>query len=275
MTEPTSPSPRPPSPASLYVSGRRAGPGASAELMTMIVRSLRLSLRNVDGLITALALPVMLMIMFVYFFGGAIHVGTRYIDYVVPGVLLVCVGFGAGTTAVTVSSDLAGGIIDRFRSLDVRPASLLAGHVVASLARNLASATLAVAVAFVIGYRSGADVGQWLEAIAILALFVLAMSWFAAAIGIMARSPEGAQGITFLISFLPYPSSAFVPIHTMPSWLQGFARHQPVTAVIDSLRALLAGQTPGAAAWHAIGWSAGIGAVSVAVAGALFARRVR
>ena len=104
----------------------------------MVVRALRLSLRNVDGLITALALPVMLMVMFVYFFGGAIHVGGRYIDYVVPGVLMVCAGFGAGTTAVTVSPTWPGGIVDRFRSLDVRPRSLLAGHVVASVVRNLA-----------------------------------------------------------------------------------------------------------------------------------------
>jgi ABC-2 type transport system permease protein len=268
MTELTSPAPWP-------AASRRPGGTAYAELTTMIVRSLRLSLRNVDGLITALALPVMLMIMFVYFFGGAIHVGTRYIDYVVPGVLLVCVGFGAGTTAVTVCADLAGGIIDRFRSLDVRPAWLLAGHIVASLARNLASAALAVGVAFAIGYRSPADAGQWLEAIALLALFVLALSWFAAAIGVLTRSPEGAQGITFLISFLPYPSSAFVPIHTMPSWLQGFARNQPVTQVIDALRALLGGHPAGASAWHAIAWSVGIAAVSIIVAGGLFARRTR
>jgi ABC-2 type transport system permease protein len=251
---------------------RRSG---VTELTAMLLRSLRLTLRNVDGLITALALPVMLMIIFVYFFGGAIHVGGRYIDYVVPGVLLVCVGFGAGTTSVTVSADLAGGIIDRFRSLDVHPSALLAGHVAASVARNLASAALAVGVAFAIGYHSGADATQWLAAGGLLALFVMAISWLAAAIGVVTRSPEAAQGITFLISFLPYPSSAFVPIHTMPSWLQGFARNQPVTAVIDALRALLSGHAPGAAAWHAVVWSLAIAAASVVVAGVLFARRMR
>jgi ABC-2 type transport system permease protein len=251
---------------------RRSG---VTELTAMLLRSLRLTLRNVDGLITALALPVMLMIIFVYFFGGAIHVGGRYIDYVVPGVLLVCVGFGAGTTSVTVSADLAGGIIDRFRSLDVHPSTLLAGHVAASVARNLASAALAVGVAFAIGYHSGADATQWLAAAGLLALFVMAISWLAAAIGVVTRSPEAAQGITFLISFLPYPSSAFVPIHTMPSWLQGFARNQPVTAVIDALRALLSGHAPGAAAWHAVVWSLAIAAASVVVAGVLFARRMR
>jgi ABC-2 type transport system permease protein len=243
------------------------------QLNPLVVRCLRLSLRNVDGLMTALALPVMLMVMFVYLFGGAIHTGTKYIDYVVPGVLLVCVGFGAGTTAVSVAEDIASGITDRLRSMDVRGGSLIAGHVVASVARNLASAALAVAVAFALGFRSDAGAGRWLAAIGILALFVLAISWLAAAIGILVRSAETAQGVTFLVSFLPYPSSAFVPIHTMPSWLQGFASHQPVTEVVDTLRALLTGAPVGASAWHAVAWSVAIMTVSVVLAGILFGRR--
>jgi ABC-2 type transport system permease protein len=246
---------------------------AAGQLSTLITRCLRLSLRNVDGLMTALALPVMLMVMFVYFFGGAIHTGIRYIDYVVPGVLLVCVGFGAGTTAVSVAQDMASGITDRLRSMDVRGESLIAGHVVASVARNLASAALAVAVAFALGFRPDAGAGRWLEAIGILTLFVLAMSWFAAAIGIVVHSAEAAQGLTFLVGFLPYPSSAFVPIHTMPSWLQGFAANQPVTAVTDTLRALLTGAAVGSSAWHAVAWSVAIMAVSVVMAGILFQRR--
>jgi ABC-2 type transport system permease protein len=246
---------------------------AAGQLSALITRCLRLSLRNVDGLMTALALPVMLMVMFVYLFGGAIHTGTKYIDYVVPGVLLVCVGFGAGTTAVSVAEDIASGITDRLRSMDVRGESLIAGHVVASVARNLASAVLAVAVAFALGFRSDAGAGRWLAAIGILALFVLAISWLAAAIGILVRSAETAQGVTFLVSFLPYPSSAFVPIHTMPSWLQGFASHQPVTEVVDTLRALLTGAPVGASAWHAVAWSVAIMAVSVVLAGILFGRR--
>jgi ABC-2 type transport system permease protein len=248
-----------------------AGPGA--QVSTLVARCLRLSLRNVDGLMTALALPVILMVMFVEFFGGAIHTGTRYIDYVVPGVLLICVGFGAGTTAVSVAEDIAGAITDRLRSMDVRGESLIAGHVAASVARNLASAALAVAVAFLLGFDSPAGPGRWLAAVAILALFVLAVSWLAAAIGIIVRSAEAAQGVTFLVSFLPYPSSAFVPIHTMPSWLQGFAANQPVTAVIDAVRALLSGAPVGSSAWHAVAWSVGIMAVSVTLAGALFQRR--
>jgi ABC-2 type transport system permease protein len=215
----------------------------------------------------------MLMLMFVYLFGGAIHTGTRYVDYVVPGVLLVCVGFGAATTAVSVSHDMTSVIIDRFRSMDVRGETLINGHVVASVARNLLSSALVFAVALAIGFRPHGDPLNWLAAVGILALYVLALSWFAAAIGILVRSPEAAQGVTFLVSFLPYPSSAFVPIHTMPSWLQGFAANQPVTAVADALRALLDGAPVGANGWHAVAWSLGIIAVSVVLAGGLFRRR--
>jgi ABC-2 type transport system permease protein len=241
----------------------------------LVSRAFRLSLRNVDGMMTALVLPVILMLMFVYLFGGAIHTGTKYVDYVVPGVLLVCIGFGAGTTAVTVAHDLAGGIIDRFRSMDVRGEALIGGHVLASVVRNLLSAALVVAVAFAIGFRPHADVAHWLLAAGILALFVLALSWLAAAIGIVARSAEAAQGIAFLVSFLPYVSSAFVPVHTMPTALQDVARNQPATAVIDSIRASLSGGHIGAETWHAVVWSLGIIAVSIALSGVLFRRRAR
>jgi ABC-2 type transport system permease protein len=245
----------------------------ASEALTMVIRAQRLSMRNVDALITAFALPVLLMLMFVYLFGGAIHTGTHYVDYVVPGVLLVCVGFGAATTAVSVAADLSSGVIDRFRSMDVRGESLINGHVVASVARNMLSSTVVFAVALAIGFRPHGHPADCLAAVAILALFVLAISWFAAAIGILARSPEAAQGVTFLISFLPYPSSAFVPIHTMPSWLQGFATNQPVTVVVDSIRALLSGTPAGNGPLHAIFWSLGIIAVSVTLAGVLFRRR--
>ena len=193
----------------------------------------------------------------------------------VPGVLLVCIGFGSGTTAISVAHDLAGGIIDRFRSMDVRGEALINGHVVASVARNLLSAAVVVAVAFAIGFRPHAGAAGWLGAVGILALFVLALSWLAAAIGIVARSPEAAQGIAFLISFFPYVSSAFVPIHTMPSALQSVANNQPATAVVDTMRALLSGGHVGADAWHAVVWSVGMVVVSVGLSGVLFRRRAR
>jgi ABC-2 type transport system permease protein len=245
------------------------------EAQTMILRALRLSLRNPEALSTALALPIILMLMFRYLFGGAIHTGIHYVNYVVPGVLLVCVGFGAATTAVNVSHDLTSGIIDRFRSMDLRGETLINGHVLASVLRNILSSALVVAVAVAIGFRPQASPLGWLAAIGILTLWVLAVSWFAAAIGILAHSPDTAQGITFLISFLPYPSSAFVPISTMPPVLRAFANNQPVTAVVNAIRALLNGAPAGANVWHAIAWSIAIIVASVALAGALYRRRAR
>jgi ABC-2 type transport system permease protein len=215
----------------------------------------------------------MLMLLFVYLFGGAIDTGTEYVTYVVPGVILLCAGFGSATTAVTVSQDMTGGIVDRFRSMDVGGAAILAGHVAASALRNAASTVLVFAVAFAIGFRPHAAPLDWLAAIGIVLAFVLAVSWLAAAIGLIAKSPEAANGFTFVIMFLPYASSAFVPVDTMPSWIQGFALHQPVTPVIESLRGLLLGTPVGSNPWTALAWCAGIMAVSVAAAGVLFRRR--
>ena len=243
----------------------------SIEGGTLIVRALRLTLRDTDSLITALALPVLLMLMFVYLFGGAIHTPISYVDYVVPGVLLVCVGFGAGTTAVSVSRDLNAGMIDRLRSMDVRGVTLINGHVVASVLRNLLSTAIVLAVALAIGFRPHGDAAGWLAALAVLLVYVVGLSWLAAAIGILARSPEAAQGIAFLISFLAYPSSAFVPVGTMPSALQAFAANQPVSQVADTMRTLLTG-AGGAPAWSAIAWSLGIAAGSIALAAVLFRR---
>ena len=241
--------------------------------LTMAARCTRLSARNIDALVTSLMLPVMLMLMFVYLFGGAIETGGAYVTYVVPGVILLCAGFGSATTAVTVSQDLAGGIVDRFRSMDVGGPSILAGHVAASALRNAASTAIVFAVAFLIGFRPHAGPLDWLAAVGVLAAFVLAISWLAAAIGLIAKSPEAANGFTFLIMFLPYASSAFVPVDTMPSWLQGFAQHQPITPVIETLRGLLLGLPVGSSAWTALAWCGGIMAVSIAASGVLFRRR--
>ena len=250
-------------------------PSLIGDVRAMIGRSVRLSARNVDALVTALALPIMLMLLFVYLFGGAIDTGTAYVTYVVPGVILLCAGFGSSLTAVAVTEDMKGGIMDRFRSMDVSGAAVLGGHVVASIARNLMSTVLVLAVAFLIGFRPHADPLAWLAAVGVLALFVLALSWFSAAAGLIARSAEAAGGFTFFVMFLPYPSSAFVPIDTMPSWLHGFAEHQPFTPVIESMRGLLLGTPVGNAPWLALAWCGGILAVSVAASGFLFHRRIR
>jgi ABC-2 type transport system permease protein len=241
---------------------------------TMAGRAVRLSRRNIDALITALMLPVMLMLLFVYLFGGALETGGAYVTYVVPGVLLLSAGFGASMTAVAVSNDMTNGIMDRFRSMNVGGAAVLSGHVVASVARNLVSTVLVFGVAFAIGFRPHAGLGAWLAAIGVLVLFIGAISWLAAAAGLLARSPEAAGGFTFFVSFLPYPSSAFVPIATMPGWLQGFSKHQPVTPVIETMRGLLLGLPTGSAPLRAVIWCVGIIAVSMALSAVLFRRRL-
>jgi ABC-2 type transport system permease protein len=245
-----------------------------SDALTLSGRCLRLSRRNVEAVITSLMLPIMLMLLFVYLFGGAIETGTdKYVTYVVPGLLLLCAGYGASVTAVSVCHDMAGGIVDRFRSLDVGGAAVLAGHVTASVVRNAASTVLVLGVGVLVGFRPHASALDWLGAAAMLLAFVVALSWFAAVIGLLAKTPEGASGFTFFVMFLPYPSSAFVPVATMPSWIQGFATHQPVTPVIETLRSLLLGTPAGANPWQAVAWCAGILAVSIALSAALFRRR--
>jgi ABC-2 type transport system permease protein len=247
-----------------------------SDALTLSIRCLRISRRELDTLIMAVVLPVFLMVMFVEFFGNAIRTGTgHYVTYVVPGVLLLCAGYGSGMTATAVCRDMSGEVIDRFRSMDVRASSLLAGHVVASAARNLASILVVLAVAVLLGFRPNVDVANWLIAAAICLVFILAISWLSAALGLLANNPDAAQGITVAIMFLPYASSAFVPVQTMPSWVRGFAAHQPVTPIANELRHLLVGVPDTSSLWTALAWCAGITAVSVAASGWLFARRVR
>ncbi|MGW1882153.1 ABC transporter permease [Streptomyces sp. NPDC001970] len=250
-------------------------PDALSDALTLTGRGIRLSRRNIDAVITSMLLPVMLMLIFVYFFGGAIDTGTEYVTYVVPGVLLLCAGFGSSTTAVSVSEDMKSGIIDRFRSLDIGGIPILAGHVTASAARNLVSTALVLVVAFAIGFRPSASASAALAAAGILLAFIVAISWLSAAAGLLAKSPEAAGGFTFFMMFLPYPSSAFVPIGTMPSWLHGFAEHQPVTPVLESLRGLLLDQPVGNTPWIALGWCAGLLAVGVGLSGVLFSVRTK
>ena len=246
-----------------------------SDVLTMTARSFRLTRRQLDSLFTALALPVLLMLLFVGLFGGAIRTGTGtgYVTYVLPGVLLLCAGFGAAITAVSVSQDMTGGIIDRLRSMDVRGPAILAGHVAASIARNITSTILVFGIACLIGFRPHASLPGWLAAAGLLLAFILAVSWLAAAYGLAVKTPEAANGFMFLVAFLPYASSAFVPVDTMPGWIQGFARNQPITPVTQSLRGLLLGTPVGTAPWAALAWLGGILAVSLVLSGVLFSRR--
>ncbi len=221
-----------------------------------IGRSIRLSLRNTEALIMAIMLPVMLMLLFTYVFGGSIDPSGNYVNYVVPGIILLCAGFGSSSTGVDVSTDMTNGIIDRFRTMPIQSLSVVTGHVVASLARNLLATAVVIGVALLVGFQPSANALEWLAAIGVISLFILTFTWLFAAIGLVAGSPSAASGYGFILLFLPYLSSAFVPTSTMPSWLQGVAEHQPITPVIETIRGLLTGTPIQDNAWWAIGWCA-------------------
>ncbi|WP_370323969.1 ABC transporter permease [Euzebya sp.] len=246
---------------------------AARDAATFVGRGVRHSLRSVDALLVAVMLPVCILVLFVYVFGGAIRTDGAYVDYVVPGIVLLCAAFGSAGTAVGVTQDLTTGIIDRFRSMPITASAVLAGHVVASVLRNLVSTAIVVAVALLIGFRPTAGVGAWTAAIGLLALFMAAIATLAAAFGLVARDPEAASAFSFAAMFLPYVSSAFVPPETMPAALQAFAEHQPTTPIIETLRALLLGTGVDAGtAVIAVAWCTGLGALGLLLCVVLFRR---
>ncbi|WP_166350434.1 ABC transporter permease [Phytoactinopolyspora limicola] len=246
---------------------------AVSDALVLVGRGMRHTIRNLDALFMSVFLPIMLLVLFVYVFGGAIEVGTEYINYVVPGIILLCAGFGAAVTAVNVTNDMATGVIDRFRTLPIANWIVVFGHVVASMARNLFATGLVISLALVMGFRPTGSVLDWLGAVGVIALFILTMTWVSVMFGLIAKSPDAASGFTFFILFLPYVSSAFVPTDTMPSVLHGFAEHQPITPIIETVRGLLMGTPIGNNAWLAVAWCVGILVIVVPVSGQLFRRR--
>jgi ABC-2 type transport system permease protein len=213
------------------------------------------------------------MLMFTYIFGNAIDPSGGYVDYVVPGIILLCAGFGASSTAIAVSRDMTTGIIDRFRTMPIRSGAVLTGHVVASLVRNLFATAVVIAVALLVGFRPVASPLEWLAAFAVIALWILAITYLFAAIGLAASTPDAASGYGFILLFLPYVSSAFVPVATMPDWLQWIAENQPITPVIETIRALLLGTPLDDSAWWAVGWCLVIIVFSVVWGAWLFRRK--
>lgn len=219
-----------------------------------IRRSILHSLRNTESLIMSIMLPIMLMLLFTFVFGGAIDPSGDYVNYVVPGIILLCAGFGSSSTAVDVATDMTNGIINRFRTMPIRSISVITGHVTASLVRNLLATCIVIGVALLVGFRPTANLIEWVGAFGIIVLFILTFTWLFAAIGLVTGSPSAASGYGFALLFLPYLSSAFVPTSTMPSWLQGFTNHQPITPVIETIRGLLTGTPIMNNGWWAIGW---------------------
>ena len=257
-----------------------------SDTQVMIARSLRRSVRDPEAFITALALPVILMLLFVYVFGGAFNAGVHtagalsggYANYVVPGLIVLCAAYGAGTTAVAVATDMSSGIVDRFKSMPVAAWTVLAGQIVASLARNLLATALVIGVGLAVGWRPTGGPLDWLAAAGLIVLFITALSWLAACFGLVAGSPEAATGATFALMFIPYLSSAFVPASTMTRVLRPIAANQPFTPLIEAMRGLWMGYTStGANVGHeallAVAYFGGILIVTAALASWLFRHR--
>lgn len=238
-------------------------------------RSLRHILRSPDTIITTAVMPIAFLVLFVFVFGGAIDVGgAAYVDYLLPGILLITVASGIAYTAYRLFLDLQSGIVERFQSMPIARSSVLWAHVLTSLVANLVSVAIVIAAALLMGFRSGAGVLAWLGVAGILVLFTLALTWIAVIAGLSAKTVDGASAFSYPLILLPFVSSAFVPTESMPGPVRWFAEHQPVTSIVDAIRALLAQQPVGSELWIALAWCSGILVVAAVLATALYRRKL-
>jgi len=230
-----------------------------SDMSVMLGRSMRHIFRSMDTIITVCITPIALMLLFVYVFGGAIQTGTdNYVNYLLPGILLIAIASGISYTAYRLFMDKQRGIIERFHSMPIARSAVLWGHVLTSLVSNVISLVVIFLVALAMGFRSSAGVLPWLAVAGILLLFTLALTWVAVIPGLSAKSVEGASAFSYPLIFLPFISSAFVPTESMPSVVRAFADNQPVTSIVETIRALLSGQPVGNDIWIALAWCVGI-----------------
>lgn len=238
-------------------------------------RTLRHVTRSIDTIITTVITPVAMMLMFVYVFGGAIDTGSvSYVNYMLPGILLITIASGISYTAFRLFTDMKSGIFERFQSMPIARSGVLWAHVVTSLVANLISLVIVVGVALLMGFRSGAGAATWLAVAGILLLFTLALTWIAVIAGLSATSVEGAGAFAYPLIFLPFISSAFVPTRTMPGPVRWFAEHQPVTSIVNTIRDLFARQPAGDDIWTALAWCAGILVVAYVFAMVTYRRKI-
>jgi ABC-2 type transport system permease protein len=230
-----------------------------SDMGIMLGRSMRHISRSMDTIITVAITPIMIMLLFVYVFGGAIQTGTdNYVNYLLPGILLISIASGTSYTAYRLFMDMQRGIFERFHSMPIAPSAALWGHVLTSLVSSAISVVVIILVGLLMGFRSSAGVLSWLAVAGILGLFTLALTWVAAIAGLSAKSVDGVSAFSFPLIFLPFISSAFVPTASMPPVVRAFAENQPVTSIVQSIRALLEGQPVGNEIWIALAWCLGI-----------------
>ncbi|MHB0976290.1 MAG: ABC transporter permease [Candidatus Aquicultorales bacterium] len=247
---------------------------AISDTIVMSGRVLRHNLRSIDTIITVVAMPIVMMIMFVYIFGGSIDTGSgSYINFVVPGTVLMCITSGVAYGAIRIHNDFAQGIIDRFRSMPIAKSSILGGHVLTSLVFNAFSTVLVLFVALLFGFRPGAGPVGWLLVTGILLLFTLAMTWIAVMFSLLAKTYEGAGVFSYFLLLLLFVSSGFAPTKSMPKLVRLFAENQPMTHVINSVRALMLDTPVGNATSIAVMWCLGVLTISSIAALQIYKRK--
>src|SRR5664280_1908168 len=238
-------------------------------------RSLRHITRSLDTIITTCIMPIGFMLLFVYVFGGAIQTGSHsYVNYMLPGILLITIASGISYTAYRLFLDMQSGIFDRLQSMPIARSSVLWAHVLTSLVANLTSLVLVVLVALLMGFRSGAGTLAWLAVAGILILFTLALTWLAVIAGLTAKSVDGASAFSYPLIFLPFISSAFVLTDTMPGPVRAFAENQPVTPIVDAIRDLYTQQPVSSGIWIALAWCLGLLSVAYALAIGIYHRKI-
>lgn len=245
------------------------------DISVMLGRSMRHIFRSMDTIITVTITPIAMMLLFVYVFGGAIKTGTdNYVNYLLPGILLMAIASGIAYTAFRLFTDVQKGIFQRFHTMPISRSALLWGHVLTSLVSNAISVAVIILVALIMGFRSSAGVLPWLAVAGILALFTLALTWVAAIAGLSSKTVDGASAFSYPLIFLPFISSAFVPTESMPTVVRVFAENQPVTSIVESIRALLAGQPLHHDIWIALAWCVGIMLVAYVFAMRVYKKKV-
>ncbi|MFI6240262.1 ABC transporter permease [Micromonospora sp. NPDC050795] len=241
----------------------------------LLGRSLRHIARSPDTIITTAVMPIAFMLLFVYVFGGAIETGSdSYVNYLLPGILLITVASGISYTAFRLFLDMQGGIFERFQSMPIARSAVLWAHVLTSLVANLISLVVVVLVALLMGFRTGTSVLGSLAVAGILVLFTLALTWIAIIPGLTAQSVDGASAFSYPLVFLPFVSSAFVPTASMPGPVRAFAEHQPVTAIVNAIRDLFAQKPVGSGIWAALAWCVGILVVAYLFANLTYRRKI-
>jgi len=246
-----------------------------SDMGVMLERSMRHIFRSMDTIITVTIMPIMFMLLFVYVFGGAIQTGTdNYVNYLLPGILLMAISSGIAYTSYRLFMDMQRGIFERFHSMPIARSAALWGHVLTSLVSNAISVVVIILVALMMGFRSSAGVMSWLAVTGVLALFTLALTWIAVIAGLSATSVDGAGAFAYPLIFLPFVSSAFVPTESMPSGVRAFAENQPVTSIVEAIRALLSDQPVGNDIWIALAWCVGIMLVAYIFAMRVYKKRM-